>query len=233
MKSLRLISFYIIFAVVLALFFCAPATASKIDQRYAIVVSADASDTELYAAQVLQESLSALDGDDYPIINDNQPFEGFRFCIGATSAHDTSDIADKNKDAYRIVPFNNGLAIYGSGSRGTVYGVYAFLKDFCGYRVYTWESGMVSTSGKMTLPESDIEYNPYFEYRNTDWRSGWTPLYSVANKLNGEMQGALTNEQGGNISYLGDSKHTLSTVYCASDKYYESHPEYYALYEGE
>lgn len=231
MKLFRLILFFMICAVCSVLFSCA--SAPKIKREYAIVISADASDTEVYAAQVLQEYLSAFEGEEYPIMSDDQSFDGFKYCIGVTSAYDTSDIKDRPADSYNIVPFSGGLAIYGSGSRGTVYGVYTFLEDFCGYRVYTSGSGMVSTSGKMELPEKKIEYNTFFEYRNTDWRSGWTPLYSVANKLNGELHGALTHEQGGNITYLSPSSHTFSTFFCASDKYFESHPDYYALYEGE
>ena len=230
--STRLTLLLILCSVFFVLISCAPASASKADQESAIIISSNASDTEVYAAQVLQEYLSALDGDEYPIINDDQPFEGFKFCVGKTTAYDTADITDKVPDSYNIAPFSNGLAIYGSGSRGTIYGVFSFLEDFCGYRVYTWESGMISTTGKMVLPQKRIEYNTFFQYRNTDWRSGWTPLYSIANKLNGVLQGAVTREQGGNISYLGDSNHTLSTDFCASDKYFKSHPEYFALHEG-
>lgn len=231
MKLSRLILLFLIFALSSVSFSCA--TEAKTDYAAkAIVISSDASDTEVYAAQVLQEYLSALEGDEYPIINDDQSYKGFKFCIGDTSAYDTSGIKDKAADSYIIAPFSSGLAIYGSGSRGTVYGVFTFLEDFCGYRFYTADSGMVSTTGKMVLPEDQIEYNTYFEYRNTDWRSGWTPMYSVANKLNGDLQGAVTREQGGNISYLGGSSHTLSTVFCSSDKYFGSHPDYFALHEG-
>lgn len=241
MKLSRFILLFMVITVCTALFSCAssPApdsgteNADYTDCEYAIVISADASDTEVYAAQALQEYLSALDGAEYPIIDDDQPFDGFKFCIGATAVYDISDITDKAADSYVITPFDGGLAIYGSGSRGTVYGVYTFLENFCGYRVYTPESGMVSITGKMTLPGEKIEYNTYFEYRNTDWRSGWVPLYSLANKLNGEFHGAVTREQGGYIPYLGASSHTLSTVFCAADKYFGSHPDYFALYEGE
>ncbi|MCR5229195.1 MAG: DUF4838 domain-containing protein [Solobacterium sp.] len=203
------------------------------ERKYAVVVSADASAQENFAAEVLSEYLTYLDGNDYPIIRDNQPFAGFRFCIGATSVYDTSDIAGKSADSYVLAPFRNGLAIYGAGSRGTVYGVFTFLEDFCGYRCFTWLSGMVKTSDKMNLPDKRIEYNTYFEYRNTDWRSGWTPLYSLANKLNGDLQGAVTAEQGGHIPYLSGSSHTLSNVFCSSDKYFSSHPEYFALHDGQ
>ena len=224
----------LIFIMICAAFYmpfsCVPA--SETNYESAIVISVSATDSEIYAAQVLQEYLSALDGNNYPIIHDDQSFEGFKYCVGTTSAYDTSDISGKTADSYIIAPFGNGLAIYGSGSRGTVYGVYTFLEDFCGYRVYTAESGMVSTIGKMDFPKGKIEYNTFFEYRNTDWRSGWNPLYSLANKLNGDLHGAVTNEQGGHIEYLGSSNHTLSTLFCSSDKYFESHPEYFALHDG-
>ncbi len=231
MKSSRLYFLTVIWAVLSAVF--SLLTAPNTEQNYAVVISAHASDTEVYAAKVLSGYLSNLDGNDYPIISDDQSFSGFKFCIGATSAYDTTDMTDKAPDSYTIVPFRSGLAIYGAGSRGTVYGVYTFLEDFCGYRCYTPESGMVSTTGKMVLPEEKIEYNTFFEFRNTDWRSGWTPLYSISNKLNGDLHGAVTREQGGNISYLGHSCHTLSTDFCSADKYYDSHPDYFALYEGE
>ena len=89
-----------------------PYTEPNIDGKYAIVISADASDTEIYAAQVLSEYLSALDGEDYPIINDDESFGGFKFCVGATSVYDTFDITGKAADSYVIAPFDNGLAIY-------------------------------------------------------------------------------------------------------------------------
>ena len=230
MKLSRLIPIVVVCIVFSVVFFLA--TDSKTNYNYAIVISADASETEVYAAQMLSEYLYALDGDEYPIIKDDQPFDGFKFCIGETSVYDTSGITGKAADSYIIAPFSNGLAIYGSGSRGTVYGVCTFLEDFCGYRYYTWDSGLVSTSGKIIFPREKIEYNTYFEYRETDWRTGWTPLYSLVNKLNGESYRGLTQEQGGNIRYLGGSSHTLSTVFCSSDKYFESHPEYFALHEG-
>lgn len=231
MKLSKRILLFLICTVLSVLFSCAKAP--EIDSEYAIVISAYASDTEVYAAQLLQEYLSALDGKEYPVISDDQSFDGYMFCIGETSVYNTSDIAGRTADSYVITPFSNGLAIYGSGSRGTVYGVIHFLEDFCGYRYFVPESGMVSTSGKMVLPEKKTEYNTFFEYRDTDWRSGWYPLYSLVSKLNGSSHQALAEEQGGGIAYLGDFCHTLSTLFCSSDKYFGSHPEYFALHDGE
>ena len=204
------------------------------EEERAIVICANASSTEMYAAQTLQEYLYELDGSYYEIITDNQPFDGFRFCVGATSVYDTiGDLEGKAADSYVIAPFNNGLAIFGAGGRGTLYGVHTFLEDFCGYKCYVWYPVMVKTSDKMVFPQEKIVYEPFFEYRNTDWRSGWMSLYSVSHKLNGCYQ-SYSHEQGGNIPYLGDSSnHTLSTVFCSAGKYYGSHPEYFALHNGE
>lgn len=230
MKLFRLILLFMICAVFPVLPSCV--RASETNHEYAIVISTDASDTEVYAAQVLSHYLSALEGGDFPVISEDQSFDGYKFCIGATSVYDTSDITDKAADSYIIAPFRNGLAIYGSGSRGTIYGVYTFLEDFCGYKCYTAESGMESVSGKMTLPKERIVYETFFEFRDTDWRSGLNPSYSLANKLNGDPHRQLMHEQGGTIAYLGGFCHTLSTVFCSSDKYFGSHPDYFALHDG-
>ena len=202
-------------------------------ERYAIVVSVNAASTERYAAETLKEYLDLLDHGDHQIITDDQPFDGFKFCVGSTRYYDTSDdIKNKAADSYIIAPFGGGLAIFGAGGRGTLYGVHTFLEDLCGFKCYAWYPVMVMTSDHMTIPEEKIEYGPYFEYRNTDWRSGWMSLYSVAHKLNGLWQ-ACAPEQGGKIPYLGGSScHTLSTVFCSADTYFESHPEYFALHDG-
>ena len=230
-KTIIIVSFMI--AAMAALFPCAVREAEADTDGYAIVVSADASSTEMYAAETLQEYLYTLNNSVYEIITDDQPFEGFKFCVGATCVYDTSeDLEGKAADSYVIAPFDNGLAIFGAGGRGTLYGVHTFLEEFCGFKCYAWYPVMVMTSDRMVIPDEKIVYEPFFEYRNTDWRSGWMPLYSVAHKLNGELQTDVP-EHGGNIPYLGDTRcHTLSTVFCSSSEYFESHPEYFALHDG-
>ncbi|MBR6702773.1 MAG: DUF4838 domain-containing protein, partial [Clostridia bacterium] len=226
-------AFFLIFAMVCSFAFAA-GKAQAVEEEYAIVVSANATSTEIYAAETLQEYLYELNKTVYEIITDEQPFDGFKFCVGATSLYDTSaDIDGKAADSYVIAPFTDGLAIFGAGGRGTLYGVHTFLERFCGFKCYGWYPAMVMTSDEMTLPQEKIVYEPYFEYRNTDWRSGWMSLYSVSHKLNGTYQ-SYAPEQGGNIPYIGEAScHTLSTVFCSAGEYFESHPEYFAMRDGE
>ncbi len=235
MKKFRMAvkSFLLIVLAAAVSFPCLIAPAQAGEEEYAIVVSANAASTEMYAAETLQEYLYELNNTIYEIKTDDQPFDGFKFCVGATSLYDTAaDIEGKAADSYVIAPFDGGLAIFGAGGRGTLYGVHTFLEKFCGFKCYGWYPAMVMTSDKMTLPQEKIVYEPYFEYRNTDWRSGWMSLYSVSHKLNGTYQ-SYAPEQGGNIPYIGGAScHTLSTVFCSAEKYYESHPEYFALRDG-
>ena len=202
------------------------------DQGYAVIVSAAPTETEITAADMLSQYLSKLLGEDCPCIDENQPFNGYGFYIGKTAAFDTSEVDGKTNGSYFLTPFDKGLAIYGAGSRGTIYGVCGFLMDYCGYRFFSVYTGMSSSADTVSLPEEKVQYDPYFEFTDTDWRSPWDPLYSMMNGLNSGSHRNLTGAQGGDIDYLGNFCHTLSTEFCSRDKYFADHPEYFALHDG-
>ena len=142
--AIRVLLLTAVMAVVLT---CFSREAEADAEEYTIVVSTEASTTEMYAAETLQEYLYMLNNSVYEIITDDQPFDGFKFCVGSTSVYDISeDLSGKASDSYVIAPFHSGLAIFGAGSRGTLYGVHTFLEDFCGYKCYAWYPVMVMTS---------------------------------------------------------------------------------------
>ena len=199
---------------------------------YAIIVSSNASETENFAAQQLAKYLKQIDGKTYPILTDSDNFSGYSFYIGNTSKFDISDISNKDDGSYNIVPLDNGLAIYGAGNRGTIYGVYGYLEDFCGYRCFTKE-GMKSLTNEITIPTEIITYDTFFEFTDTDWDSPRDTEYSIANGLNANTHRTIPDEMGGDIEYIGSFCHSLGSEFCAADTYFNSHPEYFALYNGE
>lgn len=200
--------------------------------EYAIIVPSNASETENFAAQQLAKYLKQIDGNTYPILTDSDNFSGYSFYIGNTSKFDTSDISNKDDGSYNIVPLDNGLAIYGAGNRGTIYGVYGYLEDFCGYRCFTRE-GMKSLTNEITIPTETITYNTYFEFTDTDWDSPRDTEYSIANGLNANTHRIIPDEMGGDIEYISSFCHSLGSDFCAANKYFNNHPEYYALYNGQ
>ena len=143
--------------------------------------------------------------------------------------------SDRKDGAYRIAEKDGDLYINGSGQRGTLYGVFGFLQDVCGCRWYTKDLEVVPHTDAITVPGGyESVYTPYYEYCETDWRSYHSNLFATANRMNGAAyRGRVADSWGGGVRYLSGFAHTLTTQFCKADTYFESHPEYFALRDGE
>lgn len=194
---------------------------------YTVIIPAEATDTEKYAGETLAKYLGEITGSEIPVANSDGKSEAYCFFIGGNDS-----LSSEPDGSYVINPVENGCEIYGSGNRGTIYGVYGFLEDFCGYRCYTAEMGMKSYTNEITLPKEKTEYTAYFERTDTDWHSPRDTLYSLANGLNGNSYRTIPSEQGGTVDYISNMCHTLTNQFCASATYFDAHPEYFALHDG-
>ena len=201
------------------------------DSDCAVVVSAQATAQERYAAEPLRRYLSQITGRDVTVGTDGEQ-AGAAIAVGQTACtpRDVSALPD---GGYRIVFAGDTLCIYGAGRKGTLNGVYGFLRDFCGCRWYAADTQVIPQTEVVVVPSDvDVTYKPYFEYAETDWLgSPGNPEYSLANGLNGSMR-TLSAEQGGSVRYLGGFCHTLAARFCARDTYFDEHPEYFALHGG-
>ncbi len=141
----------------------------------------------------------------------------------------TTDVAD---NGYIIEIESDSVVINGNGQRGLIHGIYAFLEKYCGCKWYARDVISVPESSSLSFPSGEkTVYEPFFEYTDTDWYA--TDMeYSVANGLTGGTCRDIPAEYGGDVNYLGPSCHTLSTYFCSSEKYFEEHPEYFALNNG-
>ncbi|MBQ7546261.1 MAG: DUF4838 domain-containing protein [Clostridia bacterium] len=137
--------------------------------------------------------------------------------------------------AYRIAEREGDLYISGSGQRGTLYGVFGFLQQVCGCRWYTKDLEVVPQADVICVPTGyESCYTPYFEYCETDWRSWHSNLFATANRMDGAAyRGIVPDEWGGGVRYLSGFAHTLTTQFCKAEQYFDSHPEYFALRDGE
>lgn len=194
-----------------------------------IIISSDAGATDRTAASKLQYYLKECTGADFEIISKGN--EGI--FVGSAGA-EKMDMSSLNDEDYRIKAVENGLAIAGIGKRGTIYGVFAFLKDFCGCRwfsdklIVTPEAPVISIA-----KDTDVIFNQTFEYRETDWISPTDPEFSLANQLNSGVYRHFDEANGSNVNYIGPGFcHTLANSYCAASKYFETKPELFALHNG-
>lgn len=220
----RIISTALVMALLLGIFgICASAKEPGLTltgSDCAILLPDGSSDTETYAAKVLSRYLSGIFGVDIPV------------CASASAEKiiriDT--VNDGENGSYTITASEDGISILGVGTRGPIYGVYGFLENHCGCRWYTKDDIFVPSADALVFPIGELEnYTPFFEVTDTDFISPRDTEYSLAHGISGSIYRSFTAEQGGSVDYISEFCHTLATQFCARDKYFSDHPEYFAL----
>ena len=214
------------------LFLCIPcAFASEadvvIDAGWSVLLPVSPTAYERFAAEKLRDVLSEAFGTAVPCTSEaSAPY----IAVGSASQADVSDLSD---NGYRIQVIGGSVHIGGTGQRGLQSGAYRFLEEFCERKVYTAQLVSMPETESVRVPaDTDIRYEPYFEYTETDWRSESEDIaeYSMANGLYGGIYRTLRADMGGTIRYLGFA-HTMRTL-CETEKYQDTHPEYLALHDG-
>ncbi len=199
----------------------------QVDGSWKILVPASPNAYESFAAEKLRSTLSQVFGTEVETATEAS---GRYIAVGSAAAVDLSEVA---ANGYRIRVIDGNVHIGGTGVRGLQAGVYRFLEEFCGRKVYTAKITVLPTAGSVTVPaDTDIVYAPFFEYTDTDWLSPRDVEYSMANGLNGGTYRRLPAEMGGTVNYLGGFCHTMGGL-CETAKYKDTHPEYLALHDGE
>ncbi len=208
----------------------APVTALASDGSFkvseaVIVISADASATDRYAADRLKYYLDKITGKDIGIVTDETAEYFIR--IGKTEDENFAD------GSYTVVSDSKSIVINGTGNKGTINGVYAFLEKYCGCHWYETEVIVIPEKPNLEIPSGiNDSYTQFFEYTETDTNSSRDPEFSLANGLVGAVYRSFTEEQGGGVGYIGQFAHTMTTVFCKSETYFAEHPEYFALRNG-
>ncbi len=186
---------------------------------YAIVVSKTASDSEKDVAKELQEYLKMISGAVFPIRQ--QGTSGKRIVIGYNDI--VSDLAPERRtfepldESFSIFNVKGDIIIYGGSVRGTMYGVYDFLRKEFSCEWYTKDVCKVPRKQKWSFRSIDREVHPAFKIRTVYFRS-------ILDK-----QWVNHSHNSGQQTYWGC--HTMDDLVPA-DKYYSSHPEYFGLWEG-
>lgn len=223
-------SFILISALVISLFTVSVNAAETgfVVSEAVIATRENASITDKYAADRLKYYLDEITDRDIEIVTEDKNAR-HRIFVGTTP--EASSLAD---GSYTITSTSDEIIISGSGNKGAINGIYRFLEEFCGCHWYESEVIVVPENENLTVPEGiDIEYTPFFEYTETDTMSSRDPEFSLANGLTGGIYKKLTPEQGGTVGYIGGSSHTLVNQFCKPSDYFNSHPEYFALVDGQ
>jgi len=202
------------------------------ESGYVIVRGAQASPSEVTAAEKLQEYLERISGCKLPIVTDEASAGEREIIVGNTNRYAAPD--DLGDDGFVIKAVGESVVIAGGEKRGTLYGVFDFLQKFLGCRWFSSEVIIVPETTVVAVPrEIDVLEVPAFKFRNPQivgplsTMSGLSPDYALANKINGRSTGSVYPEEyGGALMYT--ATHDANYI-MPPDTYFGEHPDWYAL----
>ncbi|HNT86405.1 MAG TPA: DUF4838 domain-containing protein, partial [Candidatus Hydrogenedentes bacterium] len=198
---------------------------------YAIVVGAEASDSERWAAQELQHWLREVSGAELPMRDETADGPavviGFNRRAAKLLGKKFAAPADADESfTYRNV--GEDIVIVGGKDRGTTYGVMTFLERELGVRWYTSRVTVVPKKDRYQFRALQRGERPGIRVRNDFYFEAFEPIWAARNKVNGAM--SWRDQPGGVEGYW--SVHTFFPLMPPSE-FFDTHPEYYSLIDGE
>ena len=166
------------------------------------------------AAALLQDFIQRISGAQLPIV-DQQSRKG-DVVIGQGRTEGLTE------DGFRLESREGKLFISSGGDKGSIYGVVTLLENYLGVAYYAAGAMDVPQMDCIALPEINHHENPAFRYRQSqNYSMSSDPLYRLWFRLEEPKE-----EFAG-----GMWVHTFNRI-LPSDRFGESHPEYYSFING-
>ncbi len=203
---------------------------------YTLVRPANASPSQLYAADEFVKFTAQLTGVQLPVVTDEAPLPARAILLGDTR-HTAAllgapaDLAALGEDGFRLKTAPPHLLILGGPARGTLYGVYEILGRCGGCRWYTSWHSVIPRRDTFAVPALDEARKPAFAMREPFWFDMFDGDLAARNACNGNAL-RLTEKHGGKIRFGGDAfVHTFDGL-CPSAEFFAAHPEYFSEIDG-
>lgn len=201
-------------------------------QGWDVVVAADASPSEKYAAEEFRNFFGQASGLTLPMVSSTDRSDRHVF-IGAGPAMAKSNVGFAvdgfGPEDLRIIVRDNNIAIAGGRPRGTLYGVYTFLEDYVGVRFLTADHTYVpKTDGWRVVGPVDRFYHPPLGFRWSFYsETNSNPVLATRRRTNTVAEDA---KLGGKTPMVLIN-HSFAEL-IPSRKYGKEHPEYFSEING-
>jgi len=196
--------------------------------QWQIVVPESPLPAESKAAGEMRKNIRVICGADVEIARDNQPEKPFEILVGRNARLKglgvAVDFAALGEDGFAIQTAGSKLIIAGGTGKGALYGVYTFLEDYLGCRMYSSTVTRIPHSDGISFPEINTTQVPVIRFRDNFHRDAEDPAYTDWHRLH---HGAT-----GEKSDWGLWVHTFHRL-VPPDTYFKDHPEYYSLVGGQ
>jgi hypothetical protein len=137
--------------------------------EYRIMLSNDASSTEVFAAQELQGYVMQASGAFMPMADFREPLTGNLIFVGTNAIAGLGLSVDETylgEDGYVIKTVDRRIIIAGKSPRGTLFGVYAFLESIgCRWLAPGVNGEVIPINPNIAIPPLNRSERPAFNYR--------------------------------------------------------------------
>ncbi len=194
--------------------------------EYSIVIPSGATSHEKKAAEELSYYIEKISGAMLPVVTGDEK-KGQKEILLGNNRHlkETGIKVNFNKideDGYHILTGGDYLVIAGGEAKGTLYGVYRFLEDYLGCRMYTPDDIYIPSQETISIPGIDLLSNPAFEMPT---------LYFPAKDHQDYADWHGFDSHKDRIREWGSWVHTFKDLLPA-EEYFDSHPEYFSEIGG-
>ena len=200
---------------------------------YRIMLAADASESEKWAANELQQWIQKTGNVKTPVETLNSSYTGPKILVGFhEQIKQKGDVKKPEAGDESFRYYNDGpdIIIYGGSDRGTMYGVMSFLENELGCRWYTPSVAVTPEKMEYTFEKLYHTEKPGIRVRNDFYFEAFDPIWAARNKMNGTLGfNKITPQPGGTENYW--SVHTFYPL-MPPEEFYDKHPEYYSLIDG-
>lgn len=155
---------------------------------YRIVINADASESEKWAAEELRYWLFRISGEYIPVQWRHRSYDGLKIVLGhndSVKAKTGRPAPAPDDESFHYFSDGGDVFIYGGKESGTMYGVFAFLENEFGCRWYTPKVTVVPWKKKLVFEKYDYKSSPGIAVRNNFSSGASDPLWAARNKMNG------------------------------------------------
>jgi hypothetical protein len=196
---------------------------------YSIFLSTEASPSERWAAEELQQHVEHMTGIQLPIdIGAGVPASHRVIAVGQSAHLEQLGIEPPGGESCLLATVGETVVIAGGRQRGTMYGV-SILLEKLGCRWFTSDVAHIPRIEGLWLTEFHEVHGPAFEYREVFFTEAQGKEWSARNRLNGHFH-RLDESVGGRIVYMPFAHAYYDLV--PPDRYFASHPEYFSLVQG-
>jgi len=193
---------------------------------YQIVTATRRSAAQACAARMLQDALYRMTGARLPVRWAEQRLD-YRPAILVGREARPGEPGLWDRDSYEIVPQGADLILSGSGERGPLYAVVAFLESL-GVRFYGPDEVVLPQLASVQMPTEPLRSTADFSYRHVFYPTAQEPEWAVRWKLN--VHDGRDARWGPNAA-----AHSIGHSFDAlvpPAVHFEKHPEYFSLVDG-